>query len=204
LYTLIPLSIVGGIIFYNNRDLLNDESDATETVGVTWSDTALKDLKESSDSTRDSSGIGKPPVITDPVTDSGSTYKTHVFEKVVEPQRDSAGSIQGLKGIGNAKGYGQSEVISNISCRINDKNGITVRVSLELFYRDSSDRSQILLRRDQIRVVVQKLLRYKDLGGLKKDLIEPELTNVINGVFSRTVFHKIEIKDMQIEKVQRP
>ena len=45
LYTLIPLSIVGGIIFYNNRDLLNDESDATETVGVTWSDTALKDLK---------------------------------------------------------------------------------------------------------------------------------------------------------------
>lgn len=92
-------------------------------------------------------------------------------------------------------------LISGITCEISDRDDLLVRVSLKIGFNEESSRSEVLLRRNEIKVLTKKAISIKELSLVKKEILEPELKNAINGLCGRELINKVTISDLQIEKV---
>lgn len=92
-------------------------------------------------------------------------------------------------------------LISGITCEISDRDDLLVNVSLKIGFNEESSRSEILLRRNEIKVLTKKTISIKELSVVKKEILEPELKNAISGLFGRELINKVTISDLQIEKV---
>ena len=89
-------------------------------------------------------------------------------------------------------------------CEVSDRTDIRLKISIALFFSDEKMRQEILIRRNEIKIIIKSIISSKVMGLVKKDTIEPELKKAVNGMFSREVLTDIVLKDIQIEKVTKP
>ena len=94
-----------------------------------------------------------------------------------------------------------SFLLSNVQSRVIDRKDIFISLALELFYDDTSDNREILIRRDALKVVVKKVIQTKELNSIKKDMLSEELKNEMNSIFDRKTLINVRIREFHIEKV---
>ncbi len=168
MFTLIPLAIVGGIIYYNNRDVvLIKPGNQVVPVKEKQIDSVGEDKKQVADSS--SSDSIKSELVTD-----------------------------------SEKKFYDSLMVSGIEFRPVDRPDILLRLTLMLFYSDSSLRSEILLRREEIRVITRKVIHNLEFGAIQKETIEPRIRLAISKIFENKNLDNVKIEGIQIEKVQKP
>lgn len=88
-----------------------------------------------------------------------------------------------------------------IQSSVIDRKDIIISLALELFYRDSTDSHELLLKRDALKVVAIKLIQMKELNSIKKENLSEELKNEMNLIFDRKTLLKVTIREFHIEKV---
>jgi flagellar basal body-associated protein FliL len=104
-----------------------------------------------------------------------------------------------LNNIDSSQQY--SILLPIIQSSVIDRKDIIISLALELFYRDSTDNREILLKRDALKVVVIKLIQMKELNSIKKETLSEELKNEMNLIFERKTLFKVTIREFHIEKV---
>ena len=91
--------------------------------------------------------------------------------------------------------------INDIICRVMDRNDVRIKLSVRLGFGDTEKRSEVLVRREVIAVIVQKALQTMALEDVKIDKIKPVLLKNSNAIFEKKVFNDIVIDTISIEKV---
>ncbi len=176
LFTVIPLIIVGGIIYYNNRDVVLNKPgklvDASREGGADGVEGKQKQTK----------AAGIADSISKPASDSN---RPEVVSGL--PKKKSFDSVR----------------VSGIELRTHDRPDVVLKFTISLFFTDSSMRSEILLRREEIRVVARKVLHNLAFGAIKKETVESRVGLAIKEIFENRNLD-VKIADLQIEKVQKP
>jgi len=173
LFIVIPLAIVGGIIYYNNRDVvLIKPGKQVVSVKVKQIDSVGEDTKQ----------IRESEIVNKTLTDS----------IIAEPVSDSE------------KKFYDSLRVSGIEFRPVDRPDVILRLSLMLFFSDDNLRSEILLRREEIRVITRKVIHNLEFGAIRKETVEPQVCFAIKKIFENKNLIDVKIADIQIEKVQKP
>lgn len=172
LFIVIPLAIVGGIIYYNNRDVvLIKPGNQVVSVKVKQIDSVGEDTK-----------IRASEVVDKTLTDS------IIAEPVSDSEKKSYDSLR----------------VSGIEFRPVDRPDVMLRLTLMLFFSDNNLRSEILLRREEIRVITRKVIHNLEFGAIRKETVEPQVCFAIRKIFENKNLVDVKIADIQIEKVQKP
>lgn len=194
---LIPLVIVSGVIFYNNRDVLFEN-----TLNA---DTPVKKR----DGSIETKSVHKPAVVKSDTVKKTVAVKSDTVKNSVSVKLDNekkndtilAGSVSKLD---NKLKMRDSVRISGIDIIPEDRKDVIIELTLELFFEDVDLCSEILLRREEIRVISRNILRNRSLNEIKKKLIEPELRDAISLIFDNKNLNDVKILRLQIEKVRTP
>ncbi len=176
LFIVISLVAVGGIIYYNNRDVVlvkpgNQVVAAKANAKAKQVDSVGDNNKQirASGVVDKSSGV----ISSEPVSDSGKKF------------------YDSLK-------------VSGIEFSPVDRPDVVLRLTLMLFFSDNSLRSEILLRREEIRVITRKVIHNLDFGAFRKEELEPRVRFAIRQIFENKNLDDVRIAGIQIEKVQKP
>ncbi len=94
--------------------------------------------------------------------------------------------------------------VSGIEFRPVDRPDVILRLTLMLFFSDNNLRSEILLRREEIRVITRKVIQNLEFGAIRKETVEPQVCFAIRKIFENKNLIDVKIADIQIEKVQKP
>ena len=173
LYIAIPLAVVGGVIYYNNRDVvLIKLGNQVASVKVKQIDSIGEDNKQ--------------------IRASGVDDRSLNDSIKAEPVSDSK------------KKFYDSLRVSGIEFRPVDRPDVELRLTLMLFFSDNSLRSEILLRREEIRVITRKVIHNLEFGAIRKETVEPQVCFAIKKIFENKNLVDVKIADIQIEKVQKP
>ncbi len=93
-----------------------------------------------------------------------------------------------------------SESLPPFSCRLESRKDIVIGLSLELFFNDAAKRSEIRLRREEIKIMVMRELRDMRLSGVRIGELEKRLLPGINSLFDVNVINALKIKNITVEK----
>lgn len=173
LCTVIPLAVVGGIIYYNNRDVVLVKT-GNQVVAV-----KAKQI--------DSGGEHQKQIRVPEVVDKSSSDSIR-SELVSDPEKKFYDSLR----------------VSGIEFRPVGRPDVLLRLTLMLFFSDNSLRSEILLRREEIRVITRKVIHNLEFGAIQKETLEPRVCFAIRKIFENKSLDDVKIADIQIEKVQKP
>jgi hypothetical protein len=145
--------------------------------------------------------------------------KTGSISDSVPPKKDSAKaqnktSSEAGKKV-DLKNEKKNEILSNNSSReysiklpeihynVIDRKDIIISMALELFYRDSVFKREILLRRDALNVIALNLLQHKELASINKEEMSRELEIKMNELFEHDALSRVIIREFNIEKVTK-
>lgn len=92
----------------------------------------------------------------------------------------------------------------NVVCRVLDRKDLRIRFDLDLFFHDERDRREILIKREDLKVLVENVFIRKELVEINKEKLRTELIDEMNGTFERKVIIDIVYKNFQIEKADTP
>ncbi|MBN1309663.1 MAG: hypothetical protein JXA18_17210 [Chitinispirillaceae bacterium] len=90
--------------------------------------------------------------------------------------------------------------LPSFPCRIESRKDIVIHLSLELFFSDGEKRTAILLRRNDIRVMVERTVWDKELSEIKIGELETQLLYNINKLFDHPDIAAVKIRNVQVEK----
>ena len=93
----------------------------------------------------------------------------------------------------------QSVMVPGIDCTILDKATVHVLLSLELFFEDDNMRDEILAKRDQLKVMVRKVLSTKRFDEIQIEPLRTELRNAMNRMLSNGALTDIEFRAFRIQ-----
>jgi hypothetical protein len=176
----VPVIIVSGIIFQNNRDLFHSEPIKKKEIVKT-----------------------KNLFLTKSVQKKRINVKNDSQFKDLSPKKDRIAVIADRSPvIKNIEVL--TSLVSVASIELRDRKDIRIKLSLEFFYTDVKRSSELMLRRSEISVLVKNILRKKDLREIKKDSLEIEIKKELNGIFDQMSLKDIKIREIQTEKVQTP
>lgn len=226
-FLILPIALVIGILIVNNRDLISggqtvDESDFT-------SDSILGDPDQieenemhpySHDINKEKTDATRKLIAENAEKTAAPEKKSDTDAKTVETKNNvtSAGQRKILKkkpALINHDSFSEKPAASlnktefnepsvelpPFQCSIENRKDIVISLSLELFYKDSTFRSAILFRRNEIKVMIMRVIRKKVLSEMKITVLEKELMKDINSIFDRPTVSQLKIRNIQIEKV---
>jgi flagellar basal body-associated protein FliL len=121
----------------------------------------------------------------------------------IPPQPAPAAVKSGKTSPVERAGSPASIVLPPFPCSIDSRKDVVIYPSLELFFEDAERRSALLLRRDDIKVMVLKTLRTKEPGTIKTSVLEAELRDAINQLFDHNEIVTVKINDIRIEKAAK-
>jgi flagellar basal body-associated protein FliL len=94
-------------------------------------------------------------------------------------------------------------VLGDITCRLADRSKPVLRLSIEMYFPDDPGFAhELLLKRDNLKVLVRKVLSTKFLDDLVVEKLRMELRNVLNGILEKGQISDIEFRDFRIDKVE--
>lgn len=212
----LPLAIILAIILNNNRDLLNDGHLQTvkknnlpvvkeppvvrDSESVNSRHAMIRDSVKVSQKAPEPCSTQKSKTVLSlkTGTDSGMV-KTSIDKNTGSKKKEDLTAVQPVK---------SPEVLTaslpGIECWVNDRKDLRIILDLEVQFSDELMRKEILLKRDDLKVLVKKTLSKKNLGEVKKEQLRVELTDVMNGIFDHRTITGTVIKNLQIEKAVKP
>jgi hypothetical protein len=124
---------------------------------------------------------------------------TQVAKNSTVLKADSGKVSQKFDNIESSNWY--SFVLPNVESTVSDRKDIIIRLALELFYNDSTETREILLKRDALRVVARKVIQRKELNSIRKEILSNEFENEMNMIFDKKTLQKVIVREFHIEKV---
>ncbi len=85
--------------------------------------------------------------------------------------------------------------LTGIICILADKKGLSIRVSLKLYFKEKELEKEILFKREDIKLIVRKAFSTKHLSDVVVDVIRAELQKEINGILKQGRIIDIEFLD---------
>jgi flagellar basal body-associated protein FliL len=97
----------------------------------------------------------------------------------------------------------ESVILDNITCRLMDKSKPSILLSLSLLFPENKAlRQEILVKRDNLKVMVKKTLAAKSINDMVVDSLRRDLESGLNSVLENGAITGIEFKEFRIEKVE--
>jgi flagellar basal body-associated protein FliL len=95
-----------------------------------------------------------------------------------------------------------SVMLPDIRCALRDRQTLKVALSLELIMADGSFKREILLKRENLKVMVQKVIADKTLDELIVDSLRIETKKAMNKLLGKNIISDVEFRDFRIDKVK--
>jgi flagellar basal body-associated protein FliL len=97
----------------------------------------------------------------------------------------------------------ESVALEGITCRLMDKSQPSIRLSLLLsFPANKALRREILVKRDNLKVMAKRTIATKSLDDMIVDSLRRDLAAGLNSVLENGVITDIEFKEFRIDKVE--
>lgn len=90
--------------------------------------------------------------------------------------------------------------LQNIRCRVQNREDIILNLSLELFFEDIDIKQEILMKREEIKIMVMNEIKEMELADIKPTFLESHLIYSINSIFDKKIIKRINVKTIEIEK----
>ncbi|HEX3020231.1 MAG TPA: hypothetical protein VHP36_08005 [Chitinispirillaceae bacterium] len=163
------------IIYYNNREIVFEPGNKTAAQKTVHADSVVQKQKQV------------------------------IATKIVNSAVDSAKELIKFKAESDSqKKRFDSVLVSGIEFRPDDRHDVMLKLSLRLCFADSGMRSEILLRREEIRVIARNIMHNLEFGAIKKETLEPRICLAVKSIFDSRNLDDVKIAELQIEKVQKP
>jgi hypothetical protein len=94
----------------------------------------------------------------------------------------------------------QSVMLEKIPCRIRDRSDLRVIIGLELLFSGDSARQEIMLKREDLKVMVLQVFKGKSLDDMVVESLRPEIKIALNRIITHAPITDIEFRDFRIEK----
>jgi hypothetical protein len=197
IFTSIPAAILITVLFINNQDFLRTPSAEN---GKTKNPVVLQ-TSNTSGKTTPVNKTGENPVVNTGEKNSVAldSIIKDISVKFSDPESEIIKQKTGAYETKNASPDPVS--LSGIECRVSDRSDLLIRFDLDVCFNDESRRKEILLRRNEIRVITKKVMSNKELSLIKREILEPELKNEISSLFDRGIINRVSFRNLQIEKV---
>jgi hypothetical protein len=204
----IPVLLLAGFLFYNNRDLFSN-SVQNETTVKRSDTTFVKSLPDSnagdagdqngrvSDTMRDSTvkatdgagGKTSPEII--------KTANKDTVEKTSDNIKPAVIDVSAAETIS-----GSSLVLSSIRCHTADQGGPILNLSVELkSVHGGAIEKKILVMRDELKVLIQNVVRSKEISTLSQEPLKREIIQSINKYIGDEIFNELIFTEFKVEKV---
>lgn len=222
----LPLVIICVIFYLNNRDYFSSDTGSTPVPPKYIGDSFVQNITIETSPQRVpptkatvKQTMVKPENHHEPIT--GKKRRTDTVSRNNMHQTITSGAeVHGVsdqktpsKKVANLKESSQRELIAaerysieitKIPCRIESRKDLAITLSLELFFIDASDRLRLLIRREDLKVMVMLAVRKNELSEMKKDLLESQLLKSTNSIFDRSVITAVAVRSINVEKVHIP
>jgi flagellar basal body-associated protein FliL len=115
---------------------------------------------------------------------------------VPRPQETKEPPAQGKDGDGEV-------TLNNITCRMVDKTRPSILLSLSLVFPKNQElQREILMKRDDLKIMVQKTLASKSFADMIKDSLRKDIKAALNPLLERGAVTDVEFKEFRIDKVE--
>ncbi len=135
-------------------------------------------------------------------TASSFSYVTDSGESDIKPYVDDNKPPEQVRKSMEPAPESFSIELPSIPCRIESRKDIVIYLSLELFFNEIEKRPSILLRRDDIKVIVKRTLQPKEIKEMKIRELEAELLQEIKGLFDNGEITDLKIRNIEVEKAK--
>ena len=95
-----------------------------------------------------------------------------------------------------------SVTISGIACRLRDGKALRVVLSLELLFPSGPLQREVLLKRENLKVMVQKIIAEKSMDELTVDSLREQTKRAMNRILEKGSISDVIFLNFSIEKVQ--
>lgn len=224
---LIPVAVVGTILFLNNRDLIGknpgdirlegDELQDQPAPAPAETDNAVDSSYPSGQSVASSKETAQPasaPGAKESVRDVSGEREREVSDSAqsrLGSCRDSVRSISRKSAASKKEvGYGKKEpnycsipfIIKLPAMGSEAERGkdIVIHISLELFFNDIEQRDIIMLHREEIKVVVARIMGKKELKSIKVRELEADLLHTLNTSLFGGKLTTVKIRNIQVDR----
>jgi flagellar basal body-associated protein FliL len=93
--------------------------------------------------------------------------------------------------------------ITGISCKLIDKSRPSILLSLSLVFQETRElEREILVKRDNLKIMVQKTLASKSLDDMVKDSLRKDIKSALNPLLENGAITDVEFKEFRIDKVE--
>ena len=97
-----------------------------------------------------------------------------------------------------------SVTIPDFACRLHETRALRVVLSLKLVFPSSALKREVLLKREDLKVMVQKTIAEMSINELNIDSLREQTIRSMNRILEKAVITDVEFRNFSIEKVQRP
>jgi flagellar basal body-associated protein FliL len=97
----------------------------------------------------------------------------------------------------------RSIVIPDIDCRTLDRADLVIMVTAELVFDNDSLRDEILVKREQLKVLVRRVVSRLTVGDLRTPELRTALRTELNTLLVHGSLLGVTIRDLRMEKVNR-
>jgi hypothetical protein len=205
----IPVVLLAGFLFYNNRDLFSNSEQSEDavkradtTIVKSLTDTVVSDQGDQArhviDSIRDTTVKKQDLVVVKKVHED----KKVIEKKVVEKSPGNNPAVINVPVIPVETVPDILLELSSIRCRTADQNGPILNLSVELKrVHGGAVEKKILMMRDEFRVLIQNVVRNTDISTLNQEQLKTEIIQSINKYIGDEVFNDLKFAEFKVEKV---
>jgi flagellar basal body-associated protein FliL len=182
IYVIVILAIAGAAIFlHNNRELFFSKS------------------SEPKKSLETEAASGKKPLETDSIAGK-KTPEAAATQETQNPPVEKAKEVQQTPG---PVPVVFSVEIPDIQCGLRGSREFKVRVSLKLFLAGDANKNEVLEKRENLKVMAQKVFSTKTIDELIVDSLRLETKAAMNRILEKGAISDVEFKDFRIDKVKK-
>lgn len=204
----VPALLFAGFLIYNNRDLFSNSEQrevavkpADTTLVESLPDSVISDKgdldKRVSDTIRDTAVKKQDIVAVKKVREN----KKVIVSKAVEKASGNNPAVIDVPAVAETVPDISLE-ISSIRCRTADESGPILNLSIELKrVHGGTVEKKILIMRDEFRVLIQNVIRSKDVSTLNPEQLKTEIIQSVNKYIGKEVFNDLKFTEFKVEKV---
>jgi hypothetical protein len=181
-YAIFPIILLAAVFIFlrNNRDVLFSKQERTAPAA-------------------DLAAAVKPAEIPAPKP-AGKTALNPPQRAAVKPAEAALRPASGEPAA--RRGNPDCVTISDIVCRLSGRDRVRLVVSLDLFFQSGELRREVLLKRDDLKVMVQKTFAEKTMSELVVDSLRQQAKRAMNRILEKGAIADVAFRNFSIEKVQ--
>jgi len=171
--------IIIGFVIWNNLDTFTGKKDVRETetpvevAGQQKEAPPVDTTEQSDDQNKKGEGVQKEEVASSDASEKG--------------ERESEDTEPGLLSI----------ELPTVLCVLADKKGLSIRISLKLYFKEKDLEKEVLFKRDNINFIVKKVFIKKHLSDIVVNVLRAELQKEINALLEQGTVIDIEFLDFK-------